>query len=94
MQAQGEADGDGMTHARLGLVGRHHYYFPKVFYGFHEAQDPGRHDAVVVGNQDHRPVFLCCFWHNEFRGAKVLFFPSRLLLSWRKGLFFRRLLAF
>ena len=50
MQPQWHANGNGMAHARLRLVGRHHHDFAQIFYGFHQVVDARRGNAIIIGN--------------------------------------------
>ena len=52
VHAQWLADGDGMAHAGLRLVGGNDHQFAEPFHGLHQIPDAGGIDAVVVGDQD------------------------------------------
>ena len=49
MQPQGLADGNGMSHTRLGFIRDHNYNFSNIFYRFHQAPDARCRDAIIIG---------------------------------------------
>jgi hypothetical protein len=58
MQAQGQSDRNGMTHAGLGLIRGHNYHFTQIFDGFHKISNSRSHNAIVVGDQDNGAGFF------------------------------------
>ena len=58
MQAQGLANGNGVTHARLRFIRGYHYNFSQVFYCFYQVVNAWCRNAVVVCYQYNWLSFL------------------------------------
>src|SRR5437763_15398361 len=51
MKTKWRSNGNGVPHSRLGLIGRDHHNFPKIFNLLHQIVKAWSRNSIIIGNE-------------------------------------------